>query len=554
MHTQQPRPDADTTVLIVGAGPSGLTAALILTMARVPFRIVDKKAGPVEETRALIVHAKTLELWDKLGLAQQAIADGQRIGAIQMLREGRPAGTVTFLDTGADERTAFPFALSYAQNQTEHMLVNRLEALGGRVEWNTEVLSLSQTTDRVLVHLQRADNGEEILAANWVVGADGARSPVRHALNLELKGDTYEQTLFLADVDLEWAFAPGQVVFDLTRAGFSGFFTIPGGDKRYRLLGSLAPALARKTTLTLDDLQQQIRDTSTLDVRLLNARWITIYRIHHRMAEQFRIGRVFLVGDAAHIHSPAGGQGMNTGIGDAYNLAWKLALVATGQAYETLLDSYTAERMPFARTILNGSDRGFTAAVTTNPMGRRIKLVAVPLFFRLLSSRAIFKRQAFWYLSQLWTRYHTSPAIAETGRTRHGPQAGDRAPDGEILDGAGTQTRLLSLLTGLEHHLLLFEGANPTTVSVAALDATTALVTGYAAPIRTHRIRPTNRKLHQRYGATSASLFLVRPDGQIAYRGAATDLDSLRRFLDRFFVARAAVETAARAALMPPLV
>ncbi|MGH3148596.1 MAG: FAD-dependent monooxygenase, partial [Rubrobacter sp.] len=421
-----------TDVLIVGAGPTGLTMANLLARHGVDFRIVDKKAGPTDESRALVMHAKSLELLDKLGLADRAVEDGQKMEAVELLIRGRRAAEVSFFGDRSEDSTPFPFALVYEQSTSERLLIEGLERLGAGVDWNTELRELTQTDSGTRAVIRRRDGGEEVVEARWVVGADGAGSRVRHALGLGFEGDTYEQTFFLADVEMEWALGRDKVHLDFVGEGFYGFFPMHGG-RRFRVIGSLPSRLAGREELTLEDIRGVIDADSGLDVELQEARWISVYSIHRRMTERFRVGRVFLVGDAAHVHSPAGGQGMNTGIGDAYNLGWKLAMVAKGEARSGLLDSYEPERIPFARAILNGSDRGFALQSTTNPLWRRLRLVLIPSLFRILSLPGL-NRTVFWLVSQLWTRYRESPAVGGVvngGKLR----PGDRAPYGRFEAG-----------------------------------------------------------------------------------------------------------------------
>ena len=402
--------------------------ANVLARQGVPFRIIDKKGGPVRESRALVVHAKTLELLDRLGLADQAVEWGHRMGAIQVFGEGKPAGEISFFDAGADDRTPYPFALVLEQDRTERLLIGGLEEAGGGVEWDTELVSLTPTADGVRATIRSGD-GEEKVEVGWIVGADGASSPVRHSLGLGFEGDTYEQALFLADVEMDWAHGSRQVSIDITRAGFYAFFPMPG-ERRFRLIGGVPEELEGKEPITAEDVQGVLDRRSGLKTRITDVNWSSVYRTHRRMTERFRVGRVFLVGDAAHIHSPAGGQGMNTGIGDAYNLGWKLALVARDLAGASLLDSYEAERMPFARSILNGTDRAFLLQVTTDTAAQRLKIFFTPLLFRIASMLSPVRKRAFWFVSQLWTSYRDSPAVAQSGPAGDGPRAGERAPYG----------------------------------------------------------------------------------------------------------------------------
>jgi 2-polyprenyl-6-methoxyphenol hydroxylase-like FAD-dependent oxidoreductase len=514
--------------------------ANVLNRQGVGFRIIDKKVGPVEESRALVVHAKTLELLNRLGLAGRAVEEGQRMGAVALFSEGKPAGKISFLDDGADDRTPYPFALVLEQDKTERILIDGLEAAGGRVEWDTELLSLTSTSGGVRGNVRRPDGSTESIEAGWVVCADGASSPVRHSLGLGFEGDTYEQTLFLADVEMEWGYGSRQVSIDLTRGGFYGFFPMPG-ERRFLLIGNVPEKLERKEEITAEDVQEILDRRSGLKTRITDVRWTSLYRTHRRMTERFRVGRVFLVGDAAHIHSPAGGQGMNTGIGDAYNLGWKLALVARGFAHESLLDSYEAERIPFARSILGGTDRGFSLQVTTDTAAQRFKIFFTPLLFRIASKVPPLRRRVFWLISQLWTNYRESPAVAQSGPAGKDLQAGDRAPYGPFEAGPDAGESTFDKLRSPDHHLLLFEG----TRTEAALpdpgrteEDLRALISLYEAPVEVHTVAAGNRRLHERYRADSPILFLVRPDGHVAYRGPAEDLDGFGAYLDALFVDR----------------
>ena len=529
-----------TEILVVGAGPAGLTMANVLARQGVPFRVIDKKAGPVEESRALVVHAKTLELLDRLRLADRAVEEGQRMGSVALFSEGKPAGKITFLDDGAEDRTPFPFALVLEQDKTEQILIDGLEEAGGSVEWETELLSLATTPDGVRATIRRPDGSTESNEAGWVVGADGASSPVRHSLGLGFEGDTYEQTLFLADVQMEWGYGNRQVSIDLTRGGFYGFFPMPG-EERFRLIGSVPEELKGKEHITAGDVQEVLDRRSGLKTRITDVRWTSVYRTHRRMTGRFRVGRVFLVGDAAHIHSPAGGQGMNTGIGDAYNLGWKLALVARGLARESVLDSYESERIPFARSILGGTDRGFSLQVTTDTAAQRFKILFTPLLFRIASTLPPIRKRIFWLISQLWTNYRDSPAVAESGPIRKGPHAGDRAPYGFFETSPDAGESAFEQLRGQEHHLLFFEGQNPeaTLPEIGRTEEDLrALLGSYEIPVSIRRVHSGNRRLHEIYGADSPSLFLVRPDGHVAYRGRAEDPEGLESYLDGLFVGR----------------
>ena len=530
---------ANTDVLIIGAGPTGLTAANVLARNEVDFRIIDKIDGPAEESRALVIHAKILELFDKLGLADRAVEDGQRMGAAELLREGKSVGKLSFFEDGREQeqRTPYPMALIYEQHKTERLLIQGLEEAVKRVEWNTELLQLSQTSGGVRATVRHSDGDGETIEAGWVVGADGASSPVRHSLELDFEGDTYEQTLFLADMEMDWEGGNQRVYIDFTRTSFYGLFPMPG-DRRFRLIGNVTEDLEGKEEITAEDVQRTLDEHSGLRTKITALNWSSIYRTHRRMTERFRVERVFLAGDAAHIHSPAGGQGMNTGIGDAYNLGWKLALVVKGHAHDSLLDSYEAERMPFARAILNGSDRGFSlVGDATNSITQRLKVFIAPPLFWIVSQVPTLRRRAFWFISQLWTNYEESPAVEHSEPSKRGPKAGERAPYGFFEVGPDPGKSIFELLRGPDHHLLLFEGEKPDPVKLdVTREEIQSLLYRYAASVSIEPVSSGNRKLHKSYGAKESRLFLVRPDGHIAYSGKTSDLVGLRMYLDRVLV------------------
>ncbi|GHO49283.1 FAD-dependent monooxygenase [Ktedonospora formicarum] len=525
-----------TDVLVIGAGPTGLMAANLLARNGVRVRIVDKKDSPTEETRAIVMHAKTLELLGKLGLADQAVKEGQKLNALRVLNEGKSARVLSF--EGESARTPYPFPLIYTQDQTEHLLIQGLDQTEVRVEWNTELLNMEQAATSTQATIRCADGSQETIEARWIIGADGAHSPVRHTLALGFEGETYKQALFLADVDLEGNLEDSEASIGFMPLGFLAFFPMPG-KRRFRAVGVLPLEWKDRDAITVDEVQQVFDTYRDRTIQITKARWISVYRTHHRMCERFRVGHVFLVGDAAHIHSPAGGQGMNTGVGDAYNLAWKLALVIKGQAQPELLDSYEAERMPFARAILNGSDKAFQVQAMSQPFVQQLKMFGIPLLFRLVTSFAPLRQRAFWLVSQLWTSYRTSPAVAPTESGKEGSRAGDRAPYGYFEVGANAGKSVFSLFTDMDHHLLLFAGsrADTTDIHLQEMEASTrSLIEAYAMPIQLHTVSKGNVSLQEAYEVEAPTLFLVRPDGHIAYRGSAQDLSSLRTYLDGLFI------------------
>ncbi|MGP3964286.1 FAD-dependent monooxygenase [Nonomuraea sp. 3N208] len=485
-------------ILIAGAGPSGLVLANVLAGHGIPFRIVDRKPGPVRESRAAIVHVRTLELLALLGLRERAMAQGVPVLAAEVYERGRKAAELPL----AAGPAAAPLALS--QDRTERLLVEGLAERGRAVEWNTELLSW----DGAAAVLRGPDGAEERMAARWLVGADGASSRVRHALGLGFAGKTYQQTGLLADVTTDTSPPPGILRLNLTRGGFMG--TLDLGDGRLRLFGAIPPGMTVASDVSaavsheayarvsLAEIQR-FQDLFVVGAKVTGIEWTALFRVHSRMAERFRSGNAFLVGDAAHIHSPAGGQGMNLGIGDAVNLGWKLALVAAGRADERLLDSYEAERLPVARTVLRGTDRGFALEATPSPALTWLRAhVATRLVGPVLRLGAARERVARLF-SQTWITYRDSPIVSGPG-SGPGLGPGERASPGT----APPEPR---------HHLLA--------PSPADRDHAAAMLAGHPLDVRVH-LRPGADRLVR----------LIRPDGHVGFVGP---LDSLPAYLEEVY-------------------
>src|SRR5262249_15612293 len=328
-------------VLIVGAGPTGLVLALWLTKLGVRVRIIDKTAEPGTTSRALAVQARTLELYRELDLADAVLERGHKVPAVNLWVEGKPEARLSFETIGSD-LTPYSFLQIFPQDEHERLLIARLEGLGVSVERRTELLSFSDEGEHVTAFLRRPEGQDEVCEASFIAGCDGARSIVRETIGTGFPGGTYRQVFYVADVEAAGPAIDGELHVDLDEADFLAVFPL-AEQGRARLIGTVRDERAdRADTLKFGDVSD--RAINNIKVRVNKVNWFSTYHVHHRVTSHFRKGRAFLLGDAAHIHSPAGGQGMNTGIGDAINLAWKLATVLAGRAPDKLLDSYEAER------------------------------------------------------------------------------------------------------------------------------------------------------------------------------------------------------------------
>jgi len=365
----------NTDVLIVGAGPTGLVLALWLTRLGVRVRIVDKTAEPGTTSRALAVQARTLELYRQVGLADAIVSGGRKMVAVNLWTAGKQVAHVVFGNMGAD-LSPFPYALIYPQDEHERLLIDRLAEAGVHVERQTELVSFEETAAGVRARLRPADGVANVCEAAYLAGCDGAHSAVREGLAIGFPGGTYNHLFYVADVDAQGMVMNGELHGALDTTDFLIVFPLKA-DGRARLIGTVRTDGEReRDALSWDDVSHRVIEWMRIDVTRVN--WFSTYRVHHRVADRFRQGRAFLLGDAAHIHSPVGGQGMNTGIGDAVNLAWKLAAVVRGRARQSLLDSYEPERIAFARRLVATTDQAFTGVTSDGAIARHIRLNVVP--------------------------------------------------------------------------------------------------------------------------------------------------------------------------------
>jgi 2-polyprenyl-6-methoxyphenol hydroxylase-like FAD-dependent oxidoreductase len=415
-------------VLIAGAGPTGLVLALWLARQGVGVRIIDKSAAPGTTSRAMVVHARTLELYRQIGLADDVVRAGTVNPGVNLWVRGRRRAHISFGDAGAG-LTPYPFVLVFPQDRHERLLVERLAQIDVQVERNTELLGFEQHDDHVAVRL-RGPGGETTCRAAYLAGCDGARSPVRHQLGAGFEGGTYDQLFYVADVvakvNAQNATSDGEIHLSLDDADFLALFSY-SADGQARLIGSIredrAGQIAPGRELTFDDVSERVIHGLGLEVKSVN--WFSTYQVHHRVADHFRRGRVFLLGDAAHIHSPAGGQGMNTGIGDAINLAWKLKAVLRGEGPDSLLDSYEDERRAFARTLVETTDRVFTFVSAEGGFANFVRTRIAPLFVSAAYSVDAVREFMFRLVSQCMLNYHASPlSSGSAGKVK----GGDRLP------------------------------------------------------------------------------------------------------------------------------
>ncbi|WP_078344545.1 FAD-dependent monooxygenase [Mycobacteroides chelonae] len=529
--------DFDCDVLVVGAGPSGLCTALLLAQHGVRVQIVDRKPGPVQQSRATIVHARTLEHFDRLGVADHAVASGVPITHVAIHENGRHVGELPLAGTGTAARTRFPYALSLEQFVTERILVAALARHGIHVSWRSAVEDIAEMADGVRVNIV-GSMGASTVSTRWLVGADGASSVVRRLTGQDFGGETYTQKGLLADVDLAVNLGMQKMRLNLTRGGFVGVLPLASG--RYRLFGVVPPGfhrgpeadnLSHDAYARLDDsdLRHWFESYFSVDAELQKIVWAAMFRFHSRISRSFQIGHSFLVGDAAHIHNPAGGQGLNLAVGDATNLGWKLAQVVSGEAPASLLETYETERRPVAAAVLARTDIGFKLETSTSPvalwMRTHVATRAIGLACRLPPVRKLF----FDMFSQLWIAYRTSTAIDHSDASGRGPHAGDRAPYATLTSPRGSARDVMALTHSPNYHILLIGPIDP----FQAAQLRNLLAARYAADVKTHLLTGNEIEVCRAYRATkSTKLVLVRPDGHIAAIANPFSWETITRVLE----------------------
>jgi 2-polyprenyl-6-methoxyphenol hydroxylase-like FAD-dependent oxidoreductase len=515
-------------VLVVGAGPVGLAAAVALAQSGVAVRIIDRLAEPTNQSRAAIVHARTLEHFERLGFAGDFLAAGVKVHGVVVYAANQTVLTRATLD---GLPTAYPFMLGLEQFETERLLTARLRQAGVEIERGIELTSLLDAGDHVAATLRDAHGTETTENFSYVLGADGAHSSVRAALGLHLEGETLDTTWITADVKIRWDRDPGEAVSCLTPDGIA--FIAAMNEGRWRVIVSAQKMTAEQAAaLTLADVQTLVNARLGADVPLYDPVWISGFGINTRMTSTMSRGRIFLAGDAAHVHSPIGGQGMNTGIQDALNLAWKLALVLDGTASPALLDSFDAERHANAKRLLAGVGPLTKIANLRQPVAIEIRNHLIQLV-----SHLGLNRNAPRSVSMLDVGYPQSPAVFEThlSWSARGPRAGERAPDASgLLDQTG-EHRLFELWAGdARHQLLVFldepaEVAFPASPLYRLLKIVRAGVPGDGVVVDAHG------EAHEAYEARAGACYLVRPDGIIAYRSGDADPAALREYLAKWY-------------------
>ncbi len=534
-------------VLIVGAGPTGLALAAQLQRFGTRYRIIDRSQDRAHESRALGVQARTLECLDAIGLGDALAARGRTSTRVVVHAGARSIAGVQLGELDGLV-TRYPYILFVSQEETEHVLIDYLTSPGTTIERGTELIAFAGGAEDVECTLRHADGGTERVWTRYLVGCDGAHSAVRGGAGISFDGGSYPQVSALGDIEADGPLEPGAINAFAGAGGIALFFPL-GHPATWRVIAvsaHVAPndrldAGAMTTDLSLGELQALVDAPAEGSVRLRDPAWLTRFQLHHRQTAHYRAGRVFLAGDAAHIHSPVGAQGMNTGIQDAWNLGWKLALVVRGAANDVLLDTYESERWPVGRFLLRYTDRVFgmvTRAMSAGRVVSRFRNLLLPRVLALAMKGTWPRSAVFRFVSELAIRYRAS-AIVEEGTPRHrgGPPAGARLPDIRLtLDGQPTVLQRAAVNAGLVLVLCgdpdAWDGARLAALLHAYDDLLFVRHISNGTP---SDIVSGNASALALLGAHGGAQYVGRPDGYIAYRAAGYDPTGVPRFMARTF-------------------
>lgn len=538
---------ATTDVLVIGAGPVGLTLTNDLLRRGIDCRLIDSAPYATQKTKAVGIMPRTQELLAKIGVAEQAIQRGLKASIFCPYSDGK---RLTRIDFGEHLRGCpYPYVLMLPQHETEQVLTEHLQKQGGAIEWKTELLTVTQDEQGVQAQLRLPSGQDEHVQARFLIGCDGAHSTVRHLLGLQFAGESFEQSFAVGNVHLDWELPYDEIFAFVHRGSFIAYF--PMVNRRCRVVIAYELDKAPTGDVTLEEIQHMVDVCGPVGARASDPTDLTRFHVNQRRAEHYRVSRIFLAGDAAHIHSPIGAQGMNTGIQDALNLAWKLALMVKGQASPLLLDSYATEREQVGEALLRGTGRATRMVLTHNPLLVALRNALAPLYFSSLPGSLHRLAEA---LSEISIAYPHSPIVRDKRDKKGTLQAGDRAPYGLVQTRGGSEPLpIFEILKSPRPILLIFTGQQEASaVEQQWREIKTLLAEGYEQMIEPYLItkqavagseqeadrilQDATGELHQRYEAEQGGLLLIRPDGYIGFWGPFGATAALRAYVQELFV------------------
>ena len=491
-----------TDVAIIGAGPTGLALACQLIRQGVDFLILDKNKGTTAFSKAIGVQARTLEIYEQINLADRLIEQGTPATKVRMLEGGEAKAEVELGRLGQGV-SPYPFLLIVDQGRHEHLLYEFIKSHGKDILWQTSLLEFSQNESGVTGTIEHEGGEKQEFQAKYLVACDGAKSSIRTGLGQTFGGSTFERLFYVADVELNWEFPHDMLTACLGKDRSTAFFPMLG-DNRYRIVGVFPEDCDKKEgEILYEEVEKQIIEDTELTLDITKVNWFSTYKVHSRRVNKFSEGRCFLAGDAAHIHSPAGAQGMNTGIQDGYNLAWKLALVLRGEADEKLLQTYNEERIVVATRLLETTDRMFDLLVNPAWLLSFVRRNIFPHVANFVLSIESASKFIFPLISQTGINYRERSLSKQNGEEFE-VKSGDRMPY-FLNDGKS----IYDSLRKQNFHLLTFarEQSN---------DIANEIESSYAGLVDYHAL-PLTPQVAEIFGTDAPFSVLLRPDNYIGF-------------------------------------
>jgi 2-polyprenyl-6-methoxyphenol hydroxylase-like FAD-dependent oxidoreductase len=483
-----------TKVIIVGAGPCGLSLASQLHRYQIDFEIFDKHNSTTELSKATVIHARSLEIFDEIGIAKEIIKQGKIVERFNILQNGK-VNVELPLGKFGEGLSPFPFVLMLDQSKTEKILHNHLTEKKVNINWNFEIVDFEENDQEVIAKFRNL-NGEKIIVnADYIVGCDGANSFVRQKLGFTFEGTTMEKIFYVADAKIKSDTVCKEEIYEsANKKAYNAMFPM-GGQNHYRIIGVLPKHLEHKEELQFDDLKDLIREEMKINVDFQETYWFSKYKVHSRITSNFGQKRCYLAGDSAHIHTPAGGKGMNTGIQDAYNLAWKLALVIKQSANDKLLETYNIERLENAHNLIKSTDRQFNFVTTDNFFERFVKNNIITLLLKFVTETKIGTKYMFKEISMIDIEYYKSPLTIKSNIGKI--KSGQRIPDFQI------------------DAISIFKKINQPKYKLLQFGTDKKFTTEFDFDV----VKISIKEIPKIFGKSSNFFILLRPDNHICYIG-----------------------------------
>lgn len=526
-------PVKEIEVLIVGAGPAGLMMACQLAIHAISFRIIDKKEHPTTYSGALIIQARSVEILNQMGIAQKVIREGIIANNISIVFNGKQLLNIPVKNIGSG-LTKFPYLLMVEQSKTEQLLTEFINDKGIRIERRTELVSFSQNKEGVTSRIKKFDGKEETIKTQYLIAADGGQSTIRKQLNIPFIGKAHQKSLFITDCKARTDLPSDEICFSFSDKTISGFFPLCNG--KWRVDGAITRELEKRGTLTFEDVEKHFSERLRMNTKLYSPEWFSVFHSHQRYAPSFQQNRCFLLGDAAHIHSPVGAQGMNTGLQDAFNLGWKLAYVIRGKAKPKLLDTYTAERLPIAKKIISATDSIFNLVTSDHFFTKTIRINVIPFLlkslFPLFGNRNLIRQYLFKSISEIDIHYRESVLSRQASITKspfYLPRPGDRLPY-ILYNDKDKEVNIQERVTGKSFHLLILTKDSSSSEIMKVAEKYNNILSFEIISYSTQ-----NNHLFKRLGITKSGCYLIRPDLYIAFQSDKLRAKQLENYLQDNF-------------------